>query len=72
MLGYAVGAVTYYFGDTLGVPASLTITGLLVLTLAAAATRSHWFGRTRPPVSRPRATGADAPARLADYRHRHV
>jgi hypothetical protein len=71
VLGYAIGAVTYYFGDTLGVPASLTITGLLVLTLAAAATRSHWFGRTRPPVSRPRATGPDAPG-PADYRHRHV
>lgn len=50
LLGYVIGAVTYYFGDTLGVPASLTIAGLLILTLAAVATRWHWFGRTHPPA----------------------
>ncbi len=61
VLGYATGAVTYYFGDTLGVPASLAITGLLVLTLAAAAMRWHWFDRTRPPAARPPATGEDSP-----------
>ena len=61
VLGYAVGAVTYYFGDTLGVPASLAITGLLVLTLAAAGMRWHWFDRTRPPGSRPPAAGEDSP-----------
>ena len=69
VLGYAVGAVTYYFGDTLGVPASLAITGLLVLTLAAVAMRWHWFGRTRPPASRPPAAGDESPSPPAT-RHR--
>lgn len=44
-LGYVIGAVTYYFGDTLGVPASLAIAGFLILVMAAAAARWHWFGR---------------------------
>jgi len=48
-LGYVIGAVTYYFGDTLGVPASLAIAGLLILGMAAAAARWHWFGRRPPP-----------------------
>lgn len=43
----AIGAVTYYFGGTLGVPASLAISGLLILLLAAAAARWHWFGHER-------------------------
>lgn len=51
-LAYVIGAVTFYFGDTLGVPASLAITGLLVLSMAAAATHWHWFGGHRqPPVA---------------------
>ena len=49
VLGYVIGAVTYYFGDTLGVPASLSIAGLAVLVMAAAAARWHWFGRRPPP-----------------------
>lgn len=48
-LGYVIGAVTYYFGDTLGVPASLAIAGLLILLMAAAAGHWHWFGRRPPP-----------------------
>lgn len=54
-LGYVIGAVTYYFGDTLGVPASLAISGLLILVMAAAAARWHWFGRRQqqPPPSPP-------------------
>ncbi len=44
-LGYVIGAVAYYFGDTLGVPASLAIAGFLILVMAAAAARWHWFGR---------------------------
>lgn len=48
-LGYVIGAVTYYFGDTLGVPASLAVSGLLILVMAATAARWHWFGRRRPP-----------------------
>lgn len=48
-LSYVIGAVTYYFGDTLGVPASLAIAGLLILAMAAAAARWHWFGRRHQP-----------------------
>lgn len=48
-LGYVIGAVIYYFGDTLGVPASLAIAGLLILVMAAAAAHWHWFGRRPPP-----------------------
>ena len=57
-LGYVIGAVTYYFGHTLGVPASLAIAGLLILTMAAAAARWHWFGRRPPPAPPP---GASSP-----------
>ena len=57
-LGFVIGAVTYYFGDTLGVPASLAIAGLLILVMAAAAARWHWFGRR--PVALPPAD-ADLP-----------
>jgi hypothetical protein len=64
LLGYVIGAVTYYFGDTLGVPASLSIAGLLILALAAVATRWHWFSRSQqpalpePPVSEAGTSGA--------------
>ena len=57
-LGYVIGAVTYYFGDTLGVPASLAIAGLLILLMAAAAARWHWFG-LRPPPSHGDSGGTD-------------
>lgn len=52
MLGYVVGAVTFYFGDTLGVPASLAIAGLAILILATVAMRWHWFSgkREQPPA----------------------
>jgi len=62
-LGYVIGAVAFYFGDTLGVPASLAIAGLLILLTAAAAARWHWFGRRPPPPpsAPPSATG-DLPA----------
>lgn len=49
MLGYVIGAVTYYFGDTLGIPASLSIAGLLILIMVAVAMRLHWFSRHEPP-----------------------
>ena len=49
-LGYVIGAVTFYFGDTLGVPASLSIAGLLILVMAAAAAHWRWFTR-RPTTS---------------------
>lgn len=59
-LGFVIGAVTYYFGDTLGVPASLAISGLLILVLAAAAARWHWFGRHVPPPAPPSGAGDSA------------
>lgn len=53
-LGYVIGAVTYYFGDTLPVPASLASSGLLILVIAAATARWNWFARRqRPPPSPP-------------------
>ncbi len=67
LLGYVVGAVVYYFGDTLGVPASLAITGLLILLLAIVATRLHWFGRKHPPAQQP--TAGSGPS-VSKARHR--
>lgn len=66
MFSYVVGAVTFYFGDTLGIPASLAIAGIVILALAAAAARWHWFGRKHPPTSLPPA--GDSPDRLTDRR----
>ena len=66
MLGYVVGSVTYYFGDTLGVPASLAVAGIVILGLAAAAARWHWFGSKHPPTSLPPA--GDAPDTMPDRR----
>ena len=63
-LAYVISAVTYYFGDSLGVPASLAIVGLLILAMAAAAARWHWFGR-RPPPSSP---GTGEPAEHSSAR----
>jgi hypothetical protein len=56
-LGYVIGAVTFYFSDTLGVPASLAIAGLLILSMAAAAAHWHWFARPAPPPVPPGAGG---------------
>lgn len=55
-LGYVIGAVAFYFGSTLGVPASLAITGLLILAAAVAAARWRAAG-PRPPAP----PGDDAP-----------
>ncbi len=64
LLGYVVGAVLYYFGDTLGAPASLAITGGLILVLAAVATRWHWFSRKQPPIE-----GGESPSASVDHHH---
>jgi hypothetical protein len=53
-LGYTVGAVVYYFGDTLGVPASLAIAGLLILALAAG-TAAQWHALGNRPTPPPEA-----------------
>jgi hypothetical protein len=54
MLGYTVGVITQYLGDTIGVPAALAITGLLILVLAAVASRLLRYTRKGYP---PRAGG---------------
>lgn len=64
MLGYVIGSVTYYFGDTLGVPASLAVAGIVILAMAAAAARWHWFGKKRPPQLPPSA--GDPSGKLPD------
>lgn len=48
LLGYVTGAVVRYFGDTLGVPVALALTGGLILVLAAFTTRLVRFTRTPP------------------------
>ncbi len=69
LLGYVIGAVTYYFGDTLGVPASLTITGLLILTFAAVSMRWHWFSRQKQPETEPPSSGGGASTLTVEHHH---
>jgi hypothetical protein len=69
-LGFVIGAVTYYFGDTLGVPASLAIAGLLILAMAAAAAHWHWFGRRTPPAA-PTGRAEDQPPQRPRELTRH-
>jgi hypothetical protein len=69
LLGYVVGAVVYYFGDAIGAPASLAITGLLILMFAAAAARWHWFSRRHPPQQQPPTEGG-GPQRTPREHHR--
>ena len=50
LFGYVTGAVVRYFGDAVGVPASLTVTGLVLLALAAGTMRLARFDdAARPP-----------------------
>ena len=49
LLGYVIGAVSYYVGRSLGVAATLAIAGLLVLGFAVAAMR---FSQRRQPPGR--------------------
>ena len=48
MLGYVVGVVTHYFSGTIGVPAALAITGLLILVLGALTARLFRFTARGP------------------------
>lgn len=70
LLGYVIGAMTYYFADTLGVPASLTIAGLLILILAAVATRWHWFSSKQPPSAQLDSSISASPQ--VPLKHRHA
>jgi hypothetical protein len=49
LLAYVTGTVVRYFGDALGVPAALALTGAVILVLAAVTARLVRFTRT-PPV----------------------
>lgn len=69
LLGYVIRAVTYYFGDTLGVPASLSISGLVILTLAAVAMRWHWFTPKQPPAIPPESPNGDTSRTPREHHH---
>lgn len=70
MLGYVVGAVTHYFSDTIGVPAALAITGLLILVLGAVVAR---LLRITTRGARPGSGGAEGAAHEGrDHPARHA
>jgi hypothetical protein len=59
LFGYVTGAVVRYFGDALGVPAALALTGAVILVLAALTARLVRFTRTppaKPDTEQPSAT----------------
>jgi hypothetical protein len=49
MFGYVTSAVVRYFGDALGIPAALALTGLLILGLALVSARLLKAARPAPP-----------------------
>jgi hypothetical protein len=53
LFAYVVGAVVYYFRDTLGAPAALAIAGLLIVVIAAFVARALPFMRPLPRPSSP-------------------
>lgn len=58
LFGYVTGAVIDYFGDTLGVPAALALTGIVILAFSLLAARLIRYtqrssGPTRPERSTP-------------------
>ncbi len=61
LFAYLTGAVVHYFGETMGVPAALAVTGGVILVLAVISTRLARFTRNpprashgkRPPTLRP-------------------
>ncbi|HEY1347916.1 MAG TPA: hypothetical protein VGF54_23235 [Streptosporangiaceae bacterium] len=58
MFGYVTSVVVRYFGESLGVPAALAITGVLVIGLAVVTARL--MRATRPP--KPHEPGAETPS----------
>lgn len=48
LFAYVTSAVVHYFGDTIGVPAALAVTGGVILVLAAVTTRLARSARTPP------------------------
>ena len=61
MFGYVTSAVVQYFGESLGVPAALAITGVLIIGLAAVSARL--IRETRPP--KPEEPAAGKPPHVA-------
>ena len=49
MFGYVTATVVRYFGDSLGVPAALAITGVVILVLAVVTARLARMTRSTPP-----------------------
>ena len=49
MFGYVTATVVRYFGDSLGVPAALAITGVVILLLAVVTARLARLTRVAPP-----------------------
>lgn len=49
MFGYVTGTVVRYFSDSLGVPAALAITGVVILVLAVVTARLARLTRSAPP-----------------------
>ena len=49
MFGYVTATVVRYFGDSLGVPAALAITGVVILVLAVVTARLARLTRSTPP-----------------------
>ena len=58
MFGYVTSVVVRYFGESLGVPAALAITGVLIIGLAVVTARL--MRATRPP--KPHEPGAETPS----------
>lgn len=65
LLGYVVGAVQYYFGDTLGVPAALAVAGVFILVVAVVVARLLPLMRRKPPAQGPPSTTAQPPVQHA-------
>ena len=60
MFGYVTSAALIYFRETLGAPAALAITGVLIISLAVVSTRL--MRATHPP--KPKQPGAEKPSRV--------
>lgn len=77
MFGYVTSAVVQYFGDSLGVPAALAFTGLLIIGLAVVTTRLMRAARPHRPAGTERPTDPGGPVEAEEPgtrrpSHRHL